>query len=86
MLHGPAIKHKTPGATPQSVNLTTKTRFKITFGTILPTDWVLLTNTVYPRISSRGLIRKNEFLGGGLFEEGWLIRGGGGLFQSLVLP
>ena len=32
--------------------------------------------TVNPRISSRGLICKNEFLGGGLFE--------GGLFQSLA--
>ena len=40
-------------------------------------------STVNPRISSRGLICKNEFLGGGLFDgggglfEGGLIRGGG---------
>ena len=40
-------------------------------------------NTVNPRISPRGLICKNEFLGGGLFEGGLFE---GGLFQSLHFP
>ena len=38
-------------------------------------------NTVNPRINPRGLICKNKFFGGGLF-EGCLFEGG--LFQSLA--
>ena len=40
------------------------------------TPGVLINCTVNPRISLRGLIRKNEFLGGGLIEKG--------LFQSFL--